>query len=394
MLSPFLAAILSIFDIRSRVSRVLIFVFCILFGLTFIPEYIGADSFRYANTFHSFAKDPEGSWLTVYDIYVNHEGYYKYTIVKDLWVYAMYYIAAKIGGDNVHVFFALVAVVFAFFCLKCLKYITSNKYFTGNIYMVILCFLFLYTNNIQNINGVRFWTTSWIAVYITFKAIIDKKIGYALLLLPLPLMHSTFTLYWLFFAGAYLLKRKLNVLFVLFWISFAFSEVGFALVNSVSSSLPGFMQEMIYAYTESNWAMARMDGSAYASTAGYAKFFNALPRLFELMMVALVLFRRKYLKNKSVAGFMIAYFCMVNFLAAIPSMGRYYIVGWPLLIYVWVSEWPAMKRYRNLLMLAPIAYCYNIFLWIRFIIVTTHWSLYLSNPLHIIYRNLFYTRGF
>lgn len=389
LISPFVAFLISLTDLKSRSSRIVIFGFFVLFGLTFNPVSEAADSFRYANEFKWFSIDPMVSLVKVYNIYTEHEGVVDGMVVKDLWVYVMYYISSVLGGHNVHVLFGLVAVVFAFFCLKSLKYITSSQYFSGNVFMFILAFLFLYTNNIQNINGVRFWTASWIAVYITFIAIVDKKLWCALWLLPLPLMHGSFVLYWGFFVGAYLLRKRLNFLFFFFLFSFFISEVTIDLIDSVENHLPGFLQSEVNAYVHSDLGQAKISGELQAGSPLYVKVFTALPRLFELYLVYLLALKRNSLRNKRFVGFVIAYFCLVNILAFVPTIRRYYIVGWPFVIYLWVTEWPVMKRYKKVLYLAPLAYCYHIFLWLRFVIPTTQHILYWSNPFHIIYHNLF-----
>lgn len=385
LLFPFFSCLAAFLNLKSRNAYIAIALFYLLFGLAFNPVNEAADSYRYAEDFISFARDPEGNLSYAFDTYFGDNSSDQDEF-KDVYIYVMYYLAAKIGGTNVHVLFFLFSVVFTFFALKSLTYITRNSNYRNCLPMYILLFLFIYSNNIFNINGVRFWTASWIAVYLTFKILIDRKFNYALLLPILPLVHASYIIYVAFVVLAYLVRRNVPVLCKIYIISFFFGEIGLTMLEYVNDFMPGYIQRMIWSYTESEWGQSRIDGTEDAKEALYARILFALPRYYELILLFLASRKYKSFKNKQFLGFTLAYFSLFNICAMIPSMGRYYLVGYPFIIYIWVNEYQSLKCYNKYLYLAPAVYAYTVFRWVRSVASVTDASLYISNVFHIIYN--------
>lgn len=385
LLFPFFSCLAAFLNLKSRNAYIAIALFYLLFGLAFNPVNEAADSYRYAEDFISFARDPEGNLSYAFDTYFGDNNLDQDEF-KDIYIYVMYYLAAKTGGTNVHVLFFLFSIVFTFFALKSLTYITRNSNYRNCAPMYILLFLFVYSNNIFNINGVRFWTASWIAVCLTFRILIDKKYRYVLFLPILPLVHASYIVYVAFVVLAYLARWNIPALSKIFIISFFFGEIGLELIEYVRDFMPKYIQNMIWSYTESERGQGIMDGSEFLAVPLYAKILNALPRYNELGLLYLA--SRKYLsfKNKQFLGFTLAYFSLFNICSMIPSMGRYYIVGYPFVIYIWVNEYESLKCYKKYLYLAPAVYAYTVFRWVRSVASVSDASLYISNVFHIIYN--------
>lgn len=386
-LFPFISFLCTFRNMKSGYAYWIIGLFYLLFGLAFTPENEAADSYRYAEQFTAFATNPDANYRGVIDTYFGETSSTQGE-VKDVYIYTMYYLAAKAGGNNVHVLFLLFSVVFTFFALKCLKYITDNPNYRNYMPMYILLFLFIYSNNIFNINGVRFWTASWIAVFIVLKILIDKRIRYIFLLPVLPLIHAAFSVFIVFGVIAFIMKSRGALLCKIYLISFFFGEVGLQLIEHVNDYMPQFVQNMIWSYTESDWATSRMDGSGAKQEVLYARILIALPRYYELGLLYLASRKYSQVSNRSFLGFTLAFFSCVNLCAMIPSMSRFYIVGYPFIIYIWVSEFRVMKDYVKYLYIAPYVYAYTVFRWVRSVISVTDVFLYISNVFHIVYRNL------
>lgn len=371
--------------IRSRSSLNIIVVFFLLFGLSFNPINEKEDSYRYAQEFKQFQKDPKKNikkTLRNYDVKGENLSRDR---VKDLYVHGMYYISSKIGGDNVHVLFFLFAAVFTFFCIGSLKFIIYNKNFQYCIAAYILLFLFFYSNSIFNINGVRFWTASWAAIYISFHILINNQKKWFWALIILPLIHIGFIFYILIFGISYLIKNKIDLLFKIIIISFFLGQVGFVILQSVKSYLPPLLQNLIWSYTESKFIIDKANNLQNESA--YAIVLTSLPRYYEILLIFLIGLNRNKLCSSQVLGFSMAYFSIINIFAEIPSLGtRYYMVGYPFIIYLWINNLSVLKKYNYVVYLAPIVYSYVVFRLVRNILYDTPILLYLSNFFHIVIK--------
>lgn len=388
LISPFISLVVFFSDIGSRSTIAIIVGFFLLFGLSFNPVNENIDSFRYAKSFQSFSIHPDQNYAHALDMYFGDSSL-KQKDYKDIYIYTMYYITAKIGGRNLHLLFFLFAVVFTFFAIKSFMFLVRCKYFKSSLPVYILAFLFLYSNNIFNINGVRFWTASWMAVYFTLQVMINKRFIYLLGIAILPLVHASMVLYWAFFFIGYILRfSKISVLSKFYIISFFFGEIGLQLIDLVFDRLPGVLQGLVLYYTESEWAQSKLDGSFYEALPMYVRILNEVPRLFEFILLFLASRKGELFKNKSFLGFTLVYFSCVNFCSIIPSVGRFFVVGYPFIIYIWVSNLNHLKCYNRFLYLMPFAYCYDLFLWFRYVSSVTEWPLYISNVFHIIKRAL------
>lgn len=388
LISPFLSLIVFMSDIKSRSTIAVIAGFFLLFGLSFVPINEDADSFRYAEAFQSFSLNPEQNYAHAINVYFGDSGLNQRDY-KDIYIYTMYYLASKIGGQNIHILFLLFALVFTFFAIKSFMILVKCTNFQNNWPTYILAFLFLYSNNIFNINGVRFWTASWMAVYFTLEVMVNKKYLYLLGIAVLPLVHASMVLYWAFFSVAFISRfTGIPLLSKIYLISFFFGEIGLQLIDVIYDRLPPVFQMLVWNYTESDWGQSRMDGTHDADLPLYAKVFNELPRLYEFILLYLASLKGKYFKDRSMIGFTLAYFSCVNVSSIIPSMTRYFVVGYPFIIYIWVSNFEELKGYKRFLYLMPVAYCYSIFQWLRNVESVTEWPLYISNFFHIVIRAL------
>lgn len=383
VINPFFAFLLSLRDLKSRSSFLVLAVFFILFGLAFTPVNEAADSYRYAWDFSYFAMNPERNLDHAISVFFSSD-YDSQSEFKDIYIYVMYYVSSIIGGRNVHILFMLFAIVFTFFCLNSFKYITRDKQYVYCLPVYILTFLFLYSNNIFNINGVRFWTASWIGVFIWFKVLVDKKYLYALGLLILPLVHISYSLFIIFSVIAFILKGRTHLLSIAFVVSFFFSEIGLMVLDSYQSYLPQTAQNMMWSYTVSDVAQRRMSGADMMYEPLYAKIFTALPRIYEMLLIFFLILKSKAIENKKIFGFTLGYFSAANICSLIPSMARFFIVGCPLVVYLWVTNLQQLKRYWWFLYLMPIAYCYSVWRWVRNVYSVTEWSLYFSNIFDIV----------
>lgn len=363
-LNPFAAYVWSLFTMKDKWSLRVIYVFFILFGFSMVVKLSNPDDCsRYLEEWLFFRNDPKGS---LRDIWMDYTSGSDYRTVKDLYVYLLYYICSIIDPSNYHWLWGINAMIFAYFYVKSLAYLTRLDSFRQTFVVIMLVFIFMFSNPIYNINSIRFWTGSWIVVYATFKILIDKKYGYFLLIFLASFVHTTFMLFLAIFLLAFLFRKiGMGFVWILFVASFVFSEISLTLLGDVQQYLPNFLQNMVWSYTESEGALRRISGNT--GLPAYAVFLNALPRYYEVILIIVMLGSSKNFSDGSKIELkcIVLYYSLVNFISIIPSCARFYYAAIPLLVYVWLSNHEILRKYNWIICFAPLAYSYRILYWCR-----------------------------
>lgn len=241
--------------------------------------------------------------------------------------------------------------------------------------------MFCFSNPIYNINGVRFWTASWVGVYVALNLFVEKDYKKIPLLVLMPLIHGSSVVWVAIISVAFLLMRFQSLVIVLYIASSFVSAVSYLnVLNDYSYLLPQFMQNQIWSYTESEIALERLAGhSAYG--AAYADFLIALPGYFHILLSYLLIFNRKKINEDKDEGrlltTMLALAAITNFLSGIPSMGRFKALVIPFLVIVWSSNYSILEKYNKYFYAIPIIYAYSLLYWFRRMNSITEIYLYL-----------------
>ena len=360
IINPFVAFLYSMQDVKTRSSYIVFFMFCVLFGWMFIAETEHLDSYRMKLMFLQFTAAPDLAIIRVLKDYFTPD-----SLEKDVYRYLLCWLAAKMGGSNYHYFFMLAAIGFSYFYLKSMWFVTQNRHFQQNVYMLILLLIFTFSNSIFNINGLRFYTAAWIGVYALFKLVVDHNYLYFLLMAVLPLVHGAMPVLWVIFVVCWLLRKHIRIILPLLFLSFFISAISLQAVEIVQPFMPAYVQQMIWAYTQSAMAENMMEGS---SEPLYARILFFLPSLFYLAMNIIIIKERKAIilnSGNEILGFCLALYTLTNFLTAIPSAGRLTILVIPFLVYLWVDNYEVLKKYDRFLLLYPIMCLYVFFRFFR-----------------------------
>lgn len=386
LIYPFGAFLLFLRDLRSRSSFGAIFIFFVMFGICFTANKESSDSFRYMQDYLLFSLNPDDSLrLVLMDFFG------KDPEVKDLFVYFVYYISSFFFGSNYHGVFFLVSIVFAAFLLLSLHFITNDRYFKNDIYCFLLIFVFYFSNPISNINGVRFFTAMWIAVYITFQIIVNNNRKYFILFAILPFVHLSFYVYIVFFVVAYFAKKYYKFLPIAFFVSFFTTDIALQFISDFTDYMPSNIQMMIWSYTSSESALERIAGEVEVKVPLYARVLNMLPKYFFVSLLYLLVRNRPYFKeekSKEMLDFILALGTAINVSSTIPSMGRYWAALIPLTIFLWIRNKDVMIKYKKYIYVIPIVYAYPLFQSLRFVREISDPLLFLTNVFHIFAHNL------
>lgn len=383
---PFGAFIHSLTTPQSHGSRLIFYLWFVLFGLCFLPVNEEADSYEYAQRFYNSKNMSEYTYQRdVEEFFTNSFN----SDTKDIYVLTAFYIVSRVT-DNVHVLFMLFAMVFGFFYVKSMKYaLYSEGNARSDLIFYILFGWFCISNPIFNINGVRFWTAAWIGVYIMFRYLV-KEDWKVLLLLPIVyLVHASFVFYIAVFL-IYILFRKFHKAWnIVFMISLFFSGLSFLPMISeyIMDYLPLNLQMMLQYYSSDEYVAYRTERLETLSI--YARFFMDLPKIaINLIAVLCLLNRKKLEKNEIVSKileFVVILLSLSNILSTIPSGGRFLNMVIPFFVYLLVTNIQFAKQYKWVVYLIPVMYIYPVYLWLLNVHAVTSLSIYFTPlPFHFI----------
>lgn len=383
---PFASFLIALNNLKSKRSFTVIFLFFVLFGYTFIATNESADSFHYINEFKDYTRNPSFNLSNDLKEYFTFDSY-----IKDIYTIITYYLISSFT-DNYHLLMALWAAVFSYFFLKSFRFFVEREEFRTSLITALLAFLFIFSNNIFNINGVRFNTAAWVAVYSVFEIVINKKYKYFILALVTPLVHITYISFVVVLILYIFLSKLEKGWIFLFIISFFISEITVNLVQTYQMQLPPALQSMIWSYASEDNLQQRYQ--IVESLPQYAKFLNALPRYFIQLLMIFFIFNSKKIKkkeeSKSVYLFLLIWLSFCNFTMAIPSFGnRFLMLSAPFICYLILLTYRNIPKLRYFVYAIPFVYSYPLLYWARNMVTVSDPFLFTSVFPHILLKNLF-----
>lgn len=387
LFNPAVSSIASLKDLRDGVSHRFLYAWFIIFGIGFCALNESADSYRYVEEFKVQSNYTTTQYLAEVNDYLTFE-----SDIKDIYTLSVNFLVGRFS-DNYHWTYLIYAIVFGFFYIKSLKIFLRHNKVSSNLVFCMLLFIFCFSNPIFNINGVRFWTAAWIGVYVSLKLFVDKDYRQIPLLFLLPFVHGTSIIWVAIMLMSLLMSRFQGITILLFIVSSFISAVSYlSLIGDYTHLLPQFMQNQVYAYTESEWAIERMGGvSEYG--AAYADFLISLPGYFNILLsYLLIINRREINKNKDskrLLTVMLAMAALTNFISGVPSLHRFQAFVIPLLVIVWAQNYDILRKYNNLFITVPVLYAYSLLYWCRHMLSVTELYLYVLPAPLTVFKYLF-----
>lgn len=385
LISPLLGFMMAIRRINTKSSFIVLFLFAVFFGLNFETtvgrdETNNSDASVYRWRFEILKDMSQGDVSDVFSAFMSFDDAQN----RDVYVPLVAFLATRIS-NNYHVFFAILAMVFAFFSLRTLRFFTSELEGRINLYVLILLYLFAITNSIFNINGCRFWTAAWVAVYSLFQIYRNGNKRYYFLAAITPMIHAS---YWFFLSVlliALFLQKATRFWKIFFFASFILSSVSMQLVVDLSSYLPSSLQFLVERYT----------GEVELKTNLYQvirRIFSFASTVLTVYMMYLLMKHEKEIKNNpktnNLYPFLLVWMSICYFVMPIPSLGgRYVVLGFPILAYVWLMTFEKHGKYRNVLLLYPVANLMFIYeLVCCYLEYSVPMSFYYTSPIYQFYK--------
>ena len=357
LISPFCGLVYSFYRIRTKSSFIILFLFAIVYGFSMIVEsslYM-SDATYYLDGNHHRA-DFEQYVSMTYENFVDMILHPFENGERDIYHVIMKFLVSRFTS-NYHVFFCCISMVFMAFSLKSLKYFIKELPSKLNFICYVLLFLFL---NIQifQINGVRFYTAAWIAIYAILQIYISKDRKYLLLLAVTPLVHSAFWVLLLLviiksFTGNFSLLWK-----ILFLTSFFASELFTNFISSNINVLPDSFSEWGAFYLNTQTQLG--DGGRFYSVFGMLSRYCIYFLIFLLIRIS----NKLEGKTQSIFIFLIILATFSSAAQAISNLGgRFFSLLIPIFAYVCIVNYTIiLANYgKKFFYLIPICFFYSFF---------------------------------
>ncbi len=305
-----------------KISRIVVYLFLILFGFTIIIGDIGNDSFEYAKQFIEYNKVSLSQFLSsMEELYSTEE---KMDVVKHL----IMFLVSRFSEDYRYLF-GVFAAIFGYFYLKSInsQYDQYRTLKNINVYLFFIYFTFA-INPIFNINGFRFWTASWVFFWGAYNFIVNKEKKFFVLAIASSLFHFSFIFPILLLIVYLLLGNRNKIYFVILIFSFFIKEVALSIFPQIGELFGGGLGLKVSGYTgEARFEVIEAQ-SEYASENGlWYMWLPGIINFYYFLFVLLYLYWKyksvltKDLKNKF--SFALLLFGAINLVSFVPSMGRF-----------------------------------------------------------------------
>ena len=140
-LSPILAILFSLINLKTKSSFIVLFITFLSFGAALTVPKIRTDNFNfdaiaYRNDFESYQKISTANFFQRLDDYLSFEG------TRDFYADMIYFFTSRIT-DNYHLMFFIISIIFSLFMLKSLKMFVLDGSYSNNLISFILLYAFL-----------------------------------------------------------------------------------------------------------------------------------------------------------------------------------------------------------------------------------------------------------
>lgn len=382
---PFFASVYSLVRINTRSSYLIFFTSSLLFALSFTLDdnlTEGLDSYHYRKEFYKH------SYMSLYDFKLSFIDYLQgiNPDLKDFYFNTVSFITSRFT-DNYHILFVILAIPFSYFALRSLRFLTSQESYKFGLIPLILTYLFT-INQIFNINGARFWTAAWIAVYCLLQIYVNKNKRYYILALFLPIIHGSFFLFLLLLLIMKVSENKYFLWKMLFFSSGVIAAFSNILLQSSATLLESYLPATVKNYIDNYTAAENLE--RVESITFIPWLFNNLVLIYVFIVVYLFINNSKsIIDNPRTKNLYIPLLVLVTYslsFSTIPSVGgRYLTLTYPLIAYIWLETFKEDK-YKIVIYLLPFVFFLQIYIQFSNYLVVFEPTNLLLSPSYLIYK--------
>lgn len=336
---------------HSREFYFIILLFSLYFGFILTPLCREIDSYRIVQLFNN--------WNITYPSYLSFIKdflTFRNSAAKDLYEGTIFSLVHSFSS-NYHWIFFLCALFFTVFKLLSFNTVFNNTTYKFNLKTTILVIVFFISIPLFEINGFRFFTAAWIAIYSTLKVIGLKNFRYIALLLICPLVHITFLFYIIAFFISYFLCSfvKDKFIIVFFCVSVLFGLICESLPNI--GNYDGIIGNLSSSYINEDY---KEDIDSAVKASNVIRFYTPLRYLF-YNTAALIAYKvLQDTSNKVLGLWCLAYLAISNCVRIIPDMSRFFITILPVIICL-MNLSKNNKRISILIYMMPVIESFHIY---------------------------------
>ena len=318
---PFLAFLIALNNYSDKAAKRVVYAFIIYYGLLFVNNNTGMDSYRYVLDLIRTAQQPFSDFFQIVG------GLYSDTTV-DIFEPFVTFIISRFT-TSAGVFFAVWAAIMGYFYLRSidLLYNRYHRNISWDALIFLIFFVFIYP--VTAIYGIRMPTATWVFFYAAYHVILYRDKRFIWLALSSILIHWSFItvnalLLIYYFAG------NRNIIYLpAAIVSFIIPNLFAPFFQLVSSRLGGAIQNRFSGYTNENYVEAMRQ--SYERTAWFIRIMNDSVFYFYILAIVIIqIFYKDYIKSKyqeNLFSFLLLMISFVNFGRVIPTLsGRYQVV--------------------------------------------------------------------
>lgn len=321
---PFAAFLYALKNFHQKSGRIIIYLFILLFGFTFVLGNEKLDSFRYAEYFQNMSK------FTFSDLQYFFNNLFSTEQTLDFGQPLITFLVSRFSDDH-RVFFGVIAGIFGFFYLKSVSFLyNKHYYYNKNIYLLFFILYFaLIINPIFNINGFRFWTATWIFFYGAYLFINTKEKKFFVITMISIFFHFSYIAPIAIFFFYLVLGNRNKLYLVLLVASFFISDIVFQFIPQAANILGEGVMERVGRYANLDTMKNVAENAELAKEEG--KWYLFLPGKFTFYYITFVFLYLWYKFKKKINevpvintfSFSLLLLSFANTVSFIPSMGRF-----------------------------------------------------------------------
>lgn len=366
---PWVSYLISLFNLKSRVSAFIYIFFAAFFGYSIGFTNTSADSYRYAEAFARF--DRPDSYLAIIQMYLDGE-------LRDIYRTSLFYFTSFFS-NSAHVVYAFAGLIYGLITYLNLRIYIHERGNQTDRYTLILALIFITSCSLSHINGFKFNTGAMLAFYCTYKICIQNKNIWLIGLFLTPLIHYSFAL---FVPVILVLKlimpftyNSLNIkpiVFYIFIITFVASfflntnviNIGF--ISDLSVVPGGIVDRLDYVNSDevSDIVETRAGNSLFLTVSSY---FNYLISAYVLIVM---LYIKRFIKKPSgsfreiniLFSFTLLYYSFAHIAVSFPSGSRFMDIAHMFLIILLCRFYKTYKpnKIKRLILLSILPFLFKI----------------------------------
>lgn len=313
---PALSLFWSLMTYRSKVSRLLVYGFCIFYGFTFVISNKEMDAERYMRYLEKLAME-KGLGLSLFEYLNQPNG-------TDITLTSVTYFVSRFT-DNYSFLFSVFAIIFGFFYLRNVNSLFHELKKTRNINGIIFLIFFAFLVPIFDINAFRFWTATWVFFYGAYNYLVSEKKRWLIFSALACVVHFSFMMgnavLWIYI----LFGNRILAYTIFFVLSFFFSNQIIIVTTSIADFLGGGFTRKAAAYTNPEYI--KMMAKNFNSSDWFVLYVNPLVKYYLLGVMAFIHFKYKKIRRdtqmRNLFSFSILMVAFATFGHFVPGLDRF-----------------------------------------------------------------------